>query len=78
MVYLEQAIFTEKTDRISLEEDSLANNFANASKVDASDGTSKHSELKEYAVMHATLFLRSEIPFCKSLCVSTECTEAEE
>lgn len=28
--------------------------------------------------MHATLFLRSEIPFCKSLCVSTECREAEE
>jgi len=51
-----------------LDEDSVANNFANASKVDASEGTSKHSEFT-----HATLFLRSEIPFCKSLCVSTEC-----
>lgn len=44
-MYLEQAIFKEKTDRISLDEDSVANNFANASKVDASDGTSKQSKL---------------------------------
>lgn len=29
-------------------------------------------------VKHATLFLRSEIPFCRSLWVSTECREAEE
>lgn len=78
IMYLEQAILPEKTDRTSLVEDSLANNFPNASKVDASEGTSKHNELKQYAVMHATLFLRSEIPFCKSLCVSTECREAEE
>jgi hypothetical protein len=45
-MYLEQAILTEKIDRTSLDEDSLANNFENASKVDASEGTSKHSELK--------------------------------
>lgn len=42
---LEHAIFKEKTDRTSLDEDNVANNLANASKVDASDGTSKHSEL---------------------------------
>ena len=28
--------------------------------------------------MHATLFFRSAIPFCKSGCVSTECEEAQE
>jgi uncharacterized protein involved in propanediol utilization len=77
-MYLEKTILPEKTDRTSFVEDSLANNFANASKVDASEGTSKHNELEQYAVMQATLFLRSEIPFCKSLCVSTECREAEE
>lgn len=44
-MYLEQAIFKEKTDRISLDEDSVANNLANASKVDASEGGSRHSEL---------------------------------
>lgn len=43
--YLEQAIFKEKTERTSLEEDSVANNFASASKVDASEGTSRHNEL---------------------------------
>lgn len=44
-MYLEQAVFKEKTDRASLDEDSVANNLANASKVDASEGTSKHSKL---------------------------------
>lgn len=44
-MYLEQAIFKETTDRTSLDEDSVANNLANASKVDASAGTSRHSEL---------------------------------
>lgn len=44
-MYLEQASFKEKTEWTSLEEDSVANNFANASKVDVSEGTSKHSEL---------------------------------
>lgn len=44
-IYLEQAIFKLKTERTSLDEDSVANNFANASKVDASEGTSKHSKL---------------------------------
>lgn len=39
-MYLEQAIFNEKTERTSLDEDNVANNFANASKVDASEGTS--------------------------------------
>lgn len=43
--YLEQAIFKEKTEWTSLEEDKVDSNFANASKVDASEGTSKHSEL---------------------------------
>lgn len=44
-IYLEQAIFKEKTDRISLDEDSVPNNFAKASKVDASAGASRQSEL---------------------------------
>lgn len=44
-IYLEQAIFNEKTDRTSLEEDKVANNLANASKVDISEGTSRHNEL---------------------------------
>ena len=44
-MYLEQAIFNEKTDRTSLVEDSVANNLENASKLDASIGTSKQSEL---------------------------------
>lgn len=44
-MYLEQAIFKEKTEWTSLDEDNVANNFANASKVDASEGTSKQSEL---------------------------------
>ena len=44
-MYLEQAIFREKTDRTSLVEDSVANNLENASKLDASIGTSKQSEL---------------------------------
>jgi len=60
-----------------LDEDSVANNFANASKLDASKGTSKHNKL-QHVVTHATLFLRSEIPFCKSLCVSTKCGDVDE
>ena len=44
-MYLEQADFMEETERSSLDEDNVANNFANASKVDASDGTSRPSEL---------------------------------
>lgn len=43
--YLERAIFKEKTDRTSLDDESVANNFANASNVEASEGTSKHKEL---------------------------------
>lgn len=43
--YLEPAIFKEKADRTSLEEESVANNFANASKVDASAGTSRDNVL---------------------------------
>lgn len=45
MINLDEAIFKEKTDRTSFEEDSVANNLANASKVDDSEGTSKHNEL---------------------------------
>lgn len=45
VVYLEQADFMEQTERSSLDEDNVANNFAKASKVDASDGTSRHNEL---------------------------------
>ena len=44
-MYLEQADFMEETERSSLDEDNVANNFANASKVDASDGTSRPNEL---------------------------------
>ena len=43
--YLEEPTFSEKADRTSLEEERVANNFAKASKVDASVGTSKHNEL---------------------------------
>lgn len=57
-LYLEQAIFREITERTSFEEESMLNNLANASKVDASEGTSKQRELKQYVVMHATLFFK--------------------
>ena len=43
--YLDPAIFMEKADLTSLEEESVANNFANASKVDASAGTSRDNVL---------------------------------
>ena len=43
--YLEEAILREKTERTSLDEERVANNLANASKVEASEGTSKEREL---------------------------------
>jgi len=43
--YLGLAIFKESTDRVSLEDESAANNLANASKVETSEGTSKPKEL---------------------------------
>lgn len=45
LVYLEEAIFREKTDRTSFDDESVANNLANASKVEVSGGTSRQSEL---------------------------------
>jgi len=45
-----------------LDEDSVANNFANASKLDASEGTSKHNKL-QHVVTHATLLLEVKSPF---------------
>ena len=45
MTNLERAIFKEKTDRTSLDDESIPSNLANASKVDASEGTSKLREL---------------------------------
>ncbi|KAL4565968.1 hypothetical protein LXL04_030075 [Taraxacum kok-saghyz] len=45
VTYLEQAIFNETAALTSLAEESMANNFAKASKVEASGGTSKHKEL---------------------------------
>jgi hypothetical protein len=45
LLYLEEAIFKEKTDRTSFDDESVASNLANASKVDASGGTSRQSEL---------------------------------
>lgn len=70
--YFGFAIFDEITAFISLEDDRVANTLANASKVEASGDISKQYILLQYAVMHATLFLSSEIPFCKSLWVSRE------
>lgn len=40
--YLDWAIFKEKTDRTSFDDESVANNLANDSNVDPSDGASKH------------------------------------
>lgn len=45
LVYLEEAIFREKTERTSFDDESVANNLANASKVEVSGGTSRQSEL---------------------------------
>lgn len=42
---LEHAIFKEKTDRTSLDEERVASKFENASNVEASVGTSRHREL---------------------------------
>lgn len=44
-IYLDDPILKDKTLRTSFEEDSVANNLANASNVEASEGTSKHKEL---------------------------------
>lgn len=44
-LYLDDTILEDRTLRTSLEEESIANNLANASKVEASEGTSKDNDL---------------------------------
>lgn len=44
-LYLERVTFEDEIDRTPLDDESIANNFANASKVDASEGKSNSREL---------------------------------